>query len=94
MISKHIHLDTHMGTSGVVMVSKLDYQTLRSDFKIHWVPYSFGFVPYLSKKLLELLVTSGGAMVKKLDYQTLTSDFKSHWVPRSFVSLPYISKSA
>ena len=38
------------GASGGIMVSKLDKQTFKSEFESHWVPYSYGLVPHLSKK--------------------------------------------
>ena len=38
-------------------VSKLDWQTYTSEFESHWVPYSYGLVPYLSKNLSKLLQT-------------------------------------
>ena len=62
-----------MGTSGGVMVSKLDQQTFMSDFESDSVSYLYGLVPHLSKKLCKLLkLTSfvgalGGVMVSKLD---------------------------
>ena len=34
------------------MVSKLDKQTFTSVFKSHSMPYSYGFVPNLNKKIL------------------------------------------
>ena len=43
------------GTSGGVMVSKLDEQTYTSEFESHRVPLSYGLVPRLSKKLSKLL---------------------------------------
>ena len=36
------------------MVSKLDYQTCKSEFESHWVPHSVGLVPHWSKELREL----------------------------------------
>ena len=33
------------------MVSKLDKQTYTSEFESHWVAFSYGLVPHLSKKL-------------------------------------------
>ena len=44
----------YMGASGSVMVSKLDYQTFT--FKYHRVPYLYGLVPHLMKKLRKLLL--------------------------------------
>ena len=43
------------GTSGGVMVSKLDQQTYTSEFESHWVPHSFGLVLNRSKELRKLL---------------------------------------
>ena len=43
------------GTSGGVMVSKLDSQTYTSEFESHWVPHSFGLVLNRSKDLRKLL---------------------------------------
>ena len=37
------------------MVSKLDKQTYTGEFESHWVPYTSGLVPHLSKKLSKLL---------------------------------------
>ena len=37
------------------MLNKLDYQTFMRDVDSHWVPYSYDFVSYLSKKLSKLL---------------------------------------
>ena len=37
--------------TGGVMVSKLGLQTYTSEFESHWVPFSYGLVPHLSKKL-------------------------------------------
>ena len=34
------------------MVSKLNQQTLTSELKSHWVPYSLGLMPHLSKELI------------------------------------------
>ena len=42
------------GTSGSVMVSKLDWQTCKSEFESHWVPHSIGLVPHRSKELRKL----------------------------------------
>ena len=44
------------GASGGVMINKLDLQTYTSEFKSHWVPHSYGLVPYLSKNLSKLLL--------------------------------------
>ena len=44
------------GTSGGVMVSKLDKQIYVSEFESHWVPHTNGLVPHLSKKLSKLLL--------------------------------------
>ena len=38
-----------MGTLHGVIVSKLDYHTIFSEFDSHWVPHTFGFVLQLSK---------------------------------------------
>ena len=38
-------------SSGSVMLSELNYQTCKSEFKSHWVPHSFSLVPHLSKTL-------------------------------------------
>ena len=43
------------GTSGGVMVNKLDKETFTSEFGSHWVPHLYGFVPHLSKLLGKLL---------------------------------------
>ena len=48
------HLMKYLGASGSVMVCKLDLQTYTSEFESHWVPHSYGLVPYLSKKLSKL----------------------------------------
>ena len=32
------------------MVGKHDLQTYTSEFESHWVPFSYGLVPHLSKK--------------------------------------------
>ena len=47
----------NLGNSAGVMVSKLDEQTFTSEFEFHWVPPSFDFVSYQSKKLCKLLCT-------------------------------------
>ena len=47
--------DLDQGTLDGVIISKLDYQTLMSEFESHWVPNSFGFVTHLSKMLSKLL---------------------------------------
>ena len=44
-----------MGTSGVVMVSKLDKQMYASEFESHWVRLSFGLLTHQSKELRKLL---------------------------------------
>ena len=49
-----INLSILVGTSGGVMVSKLDWQAYMSEFESHWVPLSYGLVPHLSKKLSKL----------------------------------------
>ena len=41
-----------VGTSGGVMVSKIDYQTFTSEFESHWGFHSYGLVPRLSKNAL------------------------------------------
>ena len=38
------------GTSGGVMVNKLNKKTFMSEFKSHWAPYSYGLMAHLSKK--------------------------------------------
>ena len=38
------------------MVSKVDSQTSTGEFESHWVPYSYGPEPHLSKKLSKLLL--------------------------------------
>ena len=43
------------GTLHSVMVSKIDLQTCKSEFKSHWVPHSFNLVLHLSKTLSKLL---------------------------------------
>ena len=56
-IYKQIYLSNRLGlqgSSGGVMVSKLDKQTFTSEFKFHWVTHSFGLVPHPSKKLSKL----------------------------------------
>ena len=58
VIFKHIYLiPLWKGTSGGVMVSKLDSQTYTSEFESHWVPHSFGLVLNRSKDLRKLLLT-------------------------------------
>ena len=42
------------GTSGCVMVNKIDKQTFTSEFDFHLVPHSYILVPHLSKKLSKL----------------------------------------
>ena len=42
------------GAAGSVMVSQLDKQNFKSEFESHCVPYSYSFVPHLSKKLSKL----------------------------------------
>ena len=51
----HTYLFELLGTSGGVMVSKLDSQTYTSEFESHWVPHSFGLVLNRSKDLRNLL---------------------------------------
>ena len=63
----HIVLTIIKGTSGSVMVSKLDLQTYTSEFESHWVPHSYGFVPHLSKKLSKL-PQSSNRKVKKVGW--------------------------
>ena len=55
-MDRTIYIATFQGTSGGVMVSKLDWQGYTSEFKSHWVPHSYGHVPHLSKKLCRLLL--------------------------------------
>ena len=43
-----------MGTSGGVIVSKLEEQTYTSEFKFNSVPHSFDLVPNRSKELRKL----------------------------------------
>ena len=50
-----------MGTTNVIIDSKLDEQTFTNDLESYWLPHSFGLDPHLSKK------TSKFAMVSKLD---------------------------
>ena len=38
------------GTSGGVMVSKLDKQTFTSEFESHWVPYPYHLMPASQQK--------------------------------------------
>ena len=38
------------------MISKLDYQTLTSEFESHWEPHSFDPVPHRSKELCKLVL--------------------------------------
>ena len=47
-------LDTQRGTSGGVMVNKLDEQNFMSEFDSHWVPNSYGIVLHLWKHLRKL----------------------------------------
>ena len=67
-----------LGASSGVMVSKLDWKAFTSEFLSHWMLYSYGLVPYQSKKkkkklkqsklqLIALVGTSGGVMARKLD---------------------------
>ena len=49
-----IAIQREMRTSSILRVSKLDWQTCKSEFESHWVPYSFGLVPHLSKTLSKL----------------------------------------
>ena len=51
---KVFYLSFNVATSGAVIVSKLDSQTFASEFESHWMPYSFGLVLHLSKKLSKL----------------------------------------
>ena len=44
-----------MGASDGEMVSKLDKQTLTSEFESHCVSHLYGFVPHLSKMYCKLL---------------------------------------
>ena len=48
-----------VGALGSVMVKEIDLQTYKNDFTSHWVPLSFGLVPYLSKKISKLLHCMG-----------------------------------
>ena len=48
--SIEVSLYMFLGTSGGVMVSKVDKQTYTSEFDSHWVPNSCGLVLHLSKK--------------------------------------------
>ena len=43
-----------LGTSGGVMVGKLDKKTYTNEFESHWVPHLYGLVPHLCKKLNKL----------------------------------------
>ena len=45
-----------LGASGGVIGCKLDLQSFMSEFKSHWVPYSYDLVTHLSKKLCKLLL--------------------------------------
>ena len=47
------------------MVSKLDWQTSKSEFESHWVPHSYGLVQHLSKTLSKLLPIVNRHMIKK-----------------------------
>ena len=44
----------HVGTSGGVMVCKLDLQSNMSELESHWVPHSYGRVQRLREKLSKL----------------------------------------
>ena len=48
---KEKSLVNYSGITGGVMVCKLDYETFKSEFESHWLLYSYGLVPRLSKKL-------------------------------------------
>ena len=51
-----IYICLDEGTSGGVMVSKLDSQTYTNEFESHWVPHSFDLVLNRSKDLRKLLI--------------------------------------
>ena len=51
---KNVFGTVYSAVSGGIMVSKLDQQTIMSEFKSHWVPHLYGFVPHRSKKLSKL----------------------------------------
>ena len=51
-LSKLLQVYLYLGTSAGIMVCKLDYQTLTSEFDSQWVPSLHGLVPHLSKKKL------------------------------------------
>ena len=55
LVEFHFKLRHKMGTSGCVMVSRLDLQTFVSEFESDWVPHSYGLVPHLSKIPTKLL---------------------------------------
>ena len=44
------------GATGGVMFSKLDDQTFSGEFESYWMPLSYGYAPYLNKKLSKLYV--------------------------------------
>ena len=39
-----------VGAFGGVLVSKVDYQTITSEFESHWVPHPYGLLLSISKK--------------------------------------------
>ena len=47
-----------VGTSGGVMICKLDKQTFTSEFESHWVLYSYRLQSHVSKVLSQLLSTT------------------------------------
>ena len=47
-ISRSDHLSHALYTSCGVMVSKLDFQAIVSEFDSHWAPHTSGLVPHLS----------------------------------------------
>ena len=53
-VSNNIPFDCTRGTLGGIIVSKLDYQNLISEFKSRRVSHLFSFVPHLGIKLSKL----------------------------------------
>ena len=87
--TKEYYYSLKLGTSGGVMVSKLDSQTYTSEFESHWVPHSFGLVLNRSKDLRKLLLqlkTCTRSWVTELELSTLVNQIKgsvqsSAWAP-------------
>ena len=78
------------GTSGGVMVSKLNWQTYTSKFKPHWLPHSYDLVLHLSqKKLSKLLLwlrmvapnmVLFMGQIELFDIQTVRKWLKLNWI--------------